>query len=504
MGKRRRKPKTRGPQPPSAAEAGRDRKKRRRKKSKLLSSQTPPLILALVACIVFTVLIVTGLGIRLLILRGTTGPNPEFEAAARVTVPETLPPEPAEAESLADLTDAQLPAMPDDSVLKVLPPPAAKKKGRQLPGVLYVGDNLDMFGQLHEALLAMIPGDVIEIRTNRILDVEPVTIPEFADSSTAPVMIRAAAGFYPVLRQTVQQPTIKINNRTIWLKGLHFTGRRKWFFGNNLVIAAQSCSWTMTQVTGGDDETKLNRVFVDRCIFRHSDLGGHCGGHIGLYRSFFVGDGQSKVWLNNSNQLLEVCRCTFIQSGIVTVVPEPSEGDGIRFRIHDSVFNALSCCPRLLIVKVDQVDASLTPTVAKSLMRQSVAQRDARNNFLHVFMPNGDEQGWGAVGDYQTGSSVAFKANEFPDIQAQLQWTHGSPKIGQMNELLWSQDPERFQKIDAVVRQLTWQDAILTFSKEPAVDARLRKREVGCFPELLPAIPPEAGDPYELRPADPP
>jgi hypothetical protein len=73
-----------------------------------------------------------------------------------------------------------------------------------------------------------------------------------------------------------------------------------------------------------------------------------------------------------------------------------------------------------------------------------------------------------------------------------------------MNDLLWSQDPERFPKIDAVVRQLTWQDAILTFSKDPAVDARLRKREVGCIPELLPAIPPEAGDPYELRPADPP
>ncbi|GAB5441572.1 MAG: hypothetical protein Fues2KO_19210 [Fuerstiella sp.] len=469
-----------------------------------MRSQTPPLILALAACIVFTVLIVTGLGIRLLILREATGPNPEFEAAARVTVPENLPPESAEAESLADLTDAELPAMPDDSALEVLPPPAAKKKGRQLPGVLYVGDNLDMFGQLHEALLAMIPGDIIEIRTNRILDVAPVTIPEFADSSTAPVMIRAAAGFYPVLRQTVEQPTIKINNRTIWLKGLHFTGRRKWFFGNNLTIAAQSCSWTKTQVTGGDDKSKLNRVFVDRCIFRSSNLGGHCGGHIGLYRSFFVGDGQSKVWLNNSNQLLEVRHCTFIHNVLVTIVPEPSKGDGIHFSFRDSVFLALACCPRLLIVKIDKFDESITPLVAKSLLKKCVKTFELHNNYLHFHHVNGPEEGWGGVVDYQNGRGISFKANEFPDVQSQLKFTHGSPNVGQMNDLAWSQDPERFQKIDAVVRQLTWQDAILTLSKEPAVDARLRKREVGCIPELLPAIPPEAGEPYELRPADPP
>ena len=118
------------------------------------------------ACVVFVVLIAGILGVRKIIIRkagetvalvkrvlGTGGPEAATSLEDQVGDKEQASEEQASLE-------------PDEPGLEVLPPAAAKLPGRKLPRLLFVGRHPQMFQSLAEAVKVVIPGDIIEIRTN--------------------------------------------------------------------------------------------------------------------------------------------------------------------------------------------------------------------------------------------------------------------------------------------------------------------------------------------------
>jgi hypothetical protein len=127
------------------------------------------------ACVVFAVLIAGAVGVRqviILVRNGQTSEPVVSQAADEKPTVAASTAEPAKDDETSD-TGADLTQESAEPELEVLPPPAAKKPGRKLPRMLLVGDGPTMFPQLEQAMKVAIGGDIIEIRTNKPLFLEP-------------------------------------------------------------------------------------------------------------------------------------------------------------------------------------------------------------------------------------------------------------------------------------------------------------------------------------------
>ncbi|MEQ9406908.1 MAG: hypothetical protein RIK87_04245, partial [Fuerstiella sp.] len=360
------------------------------------------------------------------------------------------------------------------------------------PGILYVGDNLNMFGELHDALNAMIPGDIIEIRCNRILAVEPVTLdkpkqkPTFA-VDLPPIMIRAADGFFPVIRAATKGAVIRVSNRVIWLKNLHFTGDVYWFRGSDLTVVAQLCSITGGWLASGDS----HRIYVDRSVLRRGLLNNWLMAEVGIYRSFIVGIGQNIASIPYGPYSVEVRQTTFVRSGIVAVIATSPENAtpatiGPRYSLRDSAFNALVCCPQILGISLNDTNPTVQKDKARILLRQALSELDVQNNVLAFWGANESSEGWASI--HANNQHHGLRAVDFPVIKAQLQPTLVSSRVREYAE----------SRKAGLISAMTRNDAILT-SDNAEVNAALQQRTVGCIPELLPLIPPEASEQYQLQ-----
>jgi hypothetical protein len=143
-----------------------------------------------VACVIFAVLIAGAVGVRqvIIVLRGrsTESTAAEVETGAGLAAEDGSP----------DYANDDL-LQSSEPGLEVLSPPAAKQPGRKLPKMLIVGRHPGMFPSLVEAMQYAIGGDIIEIRDNGPLYIEPGKAVWEGKEGT--LTIRAGKGFQPVL-----------------------------------------------------------------------------------------------------------------------------------------------------------------------------------------------------------------------------------------------------------------------------------------------------------------
>ncbi len=476
-----------------------------------------PILLALLACGVFAFLIVTGLGVRLLIVRhGDSGsgevgvPLEKFADAPKATLPETTLKNdaPRNVPALSEITDQKLPGPVNESGYQVLPPLAAAKKDRSIPGLLYVGDEQGMFEQVHEALQAMVPGDIVEIRTNRILTVEPCVIgkavaAEIEPLDLPPLMIRAAEGYFPVLRVAQAGAVIKVHHRSIWLKNLHFAARdipMNWIEGEGITVLAQSCSFTGGNFVSalGALDGRVSDVFVDRCFVRGCFIAAGLLRNVGIYRSGFTGH-SNVVGFGPGEHLIDIRNSTFLQTNILSVgAAENAAPPRVVYHMDKCIFQQFACCPHLLNLGVP---AGSFPADAENIVavfNQYFPDFRVTNSLLSFHVPDGfGGEGWGQI---QGGASVlAFRSSVFPVINSQLHGLGFSPRASASRDGIWNGQGGKDPAFPAA-GDLDRPDFIFT-SEDAAVQKQLDSRNVGCIPEWLPPVPLQTLDVYPFRPA---
>ncbi len=473
-----------------------------------------PVLLALFACGVFAFLIVTGLGVRLLIVRhsdsgsGEAGvPLAKFADAPKATLPETTLKNdaPKDVPALAEITDQKLPDPVNESGYQVLPPLAAGKKDRNIPGLLYVGDEEGMFEQVHEALQAMVPGDIVEIRTNRILTVEPCVIgnalaAEIEPLDLPPLMIRAAEGYFPVLRVAQAGSVIKVHHRSIWLKNLHFAARDipiNWIEGEGITVLAQSCSFTGGNFVSalGALDGRVSDVFVDRCFFRGTTFATGLLRNVGIYRSGFAGAG--RVSFGPGEHLIDIRRSTFLHTYILDVgQAENAPPPKVVYHMDKCIFQQFACCPNLLALNVP---ASIFPSNTENIVavfNQYFPDFRVTNSILSFHAPDGFNEGWGTIGCVS--SIIAFRSSVFPVINSQLHGLGLSTRASASRDGCWNGLGGKDPAFPA-----TWdldRPEFIFTSEDASVQKQLDSRDVGCIPEWLSPVPPQTLDLYPVRP----
>jgi hypothetical protein len=494
--------------------------KARGKTSNGLKAGTP-IFLALLACGVFIVLIATGMGVRLLILR--RGADAKMEPAAVQSkfadAPKTQLPDAvlnnnaaqSVAPELSELTTQKLPSPVDASQYEVLPPPAAKRKNRKIPGLLYVGDEEGMFEELHTALEAMVPGDMVEIRTNRILTVEPCLIgkeiaSEIEPVDLPPIMIRAAEGYSPLLRVAQQGPVIRVHHRSIWLKNLHFAARdtnTSWFQGEGLTVMAQSCSVTGGALVSamGNSTGRRTNIYFDLCLVRNSTMvwsSTGAVGDVGIYRTAMAGCGA--VNFGPGQHVLDIQRSTFLTTYILGVTPiENDVSPKIQYSMDRSIFQQFACCPNLIQLGVLSSDFPTTVDRVPATFERFVPNFSVTNSILSFHAPDGgpeSHEGWGHL-DFGS-KTWSLRSSVFPMIDRQLLKLGLSPRATAAQEGCWNglggKDPAFPATFD-----LDRPDFIFN-TDDAAVQQQLDARNVGCIPEWLPPVPIQAMELYSARP----
>ncbi|MCA9000071.1 MAG: hypothetical protein KDA80_23945, partial [Planctomycetaceae bacterium] len=274
-------------------------KKRSTKKRQANRKEWPAYLLVLIAAGAFGFLIVVGLGVQIVFKQVIRAPERsemlEIDAGESI---ETQPRDDLRPSPLTDVVDVEFPEIPDDADYEILPPPAAKTKSREIPGMMIVGDEPGMFAELHDAMESVIPGDVIEIRTNRILYLQPCHLGPKYDKETAegpftpfeiPVTIRAGQGFTPLIRNTTTRwnRVVDLVGSTLILDGLqfqasHILGKHPshvhWFAGEGNRMLVQNCLFQLGSVfvtvqnvardefPDENDPRRSSTICLDRCF----------------------------------------------------------------------------------------------------------------------------------------------------------------------------------------------------------------------------------------------
>ncbi len=464
-------------------------------------------------------LIVTALGVRLLIIRHN-GPNDssvapsgavasKFADAPKAALPEVVMKNDAvskKAPALSELTDQELPVAIDESHYAVLPPAAAMKKDRKLPGILHVGDEAGMFEDLHTAIQAMVPGDVTEIRTNRILTVEPCLLGKELASEIEPVdlpplMIRAAEGYFPLLRVAQPGPVIRVHHRSIWLKNLHFAARdvpMVWIEGEGLTVLAQNCSVTGGSFVSatGNGKGRLTTVLVDQCFFRNASIVGGGVANVGIYRSAVIAS-RTSIGFGPGDHTIDMQRSTFLTTYILGVSQVENElPPQIRYQMDKCIFQQFACCPTLIQLMVTDANFPANPESIPETFNRFVPGFSVTDSILSFHAPDGLSEGWGTIGSGP--KVVALRSSVFPMIERQMLSLGFSPRASAARDGCWNglggKDPAFPATFD-----LDRPDLIFT-TDVPAVQQQLDTRSVGCVPEWLPPIPVQAMDIYAVRP----
>lgn len=251
-----------------------------------------PWLVPTAACAVFAILIAGAVTVRMVIVRRVAPP---------ADTSSEHPTQPPVASNQASKQSGVVPAATGSSdgtepaVLEVLPPLAAKQPGRKLPKMLLVGEQPNMFPDLNTALEAAIAGDVIEIRTNRPILLRSTLLQQTDRAGRDSLTIRAAAGFEPVIRTTLDAmiTSVGVNLR---IDRLHFvtpsaSGRTGGIFCTDSSIAVTNCS--LTDLPGPHPEGRslvefqqpnpirpdqVAKIAISNCFFRGTHaFPCHCG-----------------------------------------------------------------------------------------------------------------------------------------------------------------------------------------------------------------------------------
>lgn len=491
------------------------------------------------ACGVFGFLILTALGVKLIVMREVPDgsltaqtpstenkPNdqveldPELVALPKASLPadsglssDSLPTAPP----ISELTEDKVPVGVDDSKYEVLPPVAAAMKERKLPGILRVGDEKGSFRELHTAIESMVPGDIIEIRTNRILTVEPCLIgkqnpQEIEALDLPPLTIRAAAGYFPLIRVAQVGPLFRVNHRTIILQNLHFAAREKvvtWFEGEGNLLLAEGCSVTggvLLGVTGTKDSRPSN-IWIDRCMIRNAAIGVGWGGalrDLAIFRSAMMGSGQT--FFGPGEHRISIQRSTFLMSYIADVGQGPNDPlPSIRLLMDHCIFQQFACCPRITGVGVKPEYFPQTADQVPATFRRLHPVFNVTNSVLSFHAPDGINEGFATIGSTGPGlpnnGNWGVRSSHFPMIEQQLLKLGLTPRANAAQDGCWNglggKDPAFPATFD-----LDRADLVFTTDK-PAIQELLNRREVGCIPEWLTPVPTQAMELYEARPLPP-
>jgi hypothetical protein len=135
--------------------------------------------------------------------------------------------------------------------LEILPPKAATRPGRNLPRLLIVGEQVDTFPDLNSALEASIPGDIIEIRTDRPISVRPHAYRRDGGPADRTLTIRAGNGFRPVLRMKGAPGTVifDVTAVELVLEGLNLVTHVQDSRGSTMILVSSDCSVTYRRCT---------------------------------------------------------------------------------------------------------------------------------------------------------------------------------------------------------------------------------------------------------------
>ncbi len=306
----------------------------------------------------------------------------EADQAALLADPSNSDPRPPVPEETASLESSE-------PGLEVLPPPAASTPGRRVPKLLLVGSNKQMFPTLEAAVTVAIPGDIIEIRTNRPL------LPRAADRQAktrektikdVPVTIRAGRLYQPIVRTSGDsRPMLNFKNVDVTIIGVHFTaGAPGTILGaENSNVLFHYCTFTSIPDKGtlsaasfvnSQGAGKPLRLTVSHCFFRQSAIGSFNGPSVAVavHESGFVGGHYALGCDLDKSQSLFIRQSTFQNTYLLYLSNQkPLLKKPFSFTMERSLFAHVACCPMLFELVVGKEFALKTPADYDEAVRQT-------------------------------------------------------------------------------------------------------------------------------------
>ncbi len=448
----------------------------------LLAKHTSWLV-PVAACVVFVILIAGMLGVRKIIIRKAGETVALVKRALGTGGPEA-------ATSLEDqrgheeqVSEEQASLEPDQSGLEVLPPAAAKLAGRKLPRLLFVGRHPQMFQSLAEAVKVVIPGDIIEIRTNALLAEPGVELRWKEKPKDTPLVIRAGRGFQPVLRPRSEVPLLTLVNADLKASGLHFAANCG-LLAENSNVHLERCTLTKAglQARNTRGSGKPLQITMDRCFVRSGSL--RCEGPsvaVKIRESGFVeGHGTITVSLDEDQSIVieqtSIVNCYFLQLRM----PSKPPAEPLSFRMDRSVVGAVRCCPVLVHLLLPQSYAKSGTTGLHEALRQAFRECKAGDNFAHY---------WGRWAFLESAGATSCDAERiFPELPQDDQTLRFGKRVEQTRSLIWG-EKQQLEAGMAVFATVLPED--LPVTSTGALGKRIREGvRYGCDPAQLPVPPP--------------
>jgi hypothetical protein len=333
------------------------------------------------ACVVLVVLIAGALQVRKAIVRMQD--QWEEEEALALGESGTVTDDPQErpiGQEAAHLRPTDPPAAADatpgsnETGLEVLPPAAARKPGRTLPKLLLVGEGAGMFRSFEDAIRYAIPGDVVEIRSNRPLLAAGAEIRAMELARERPLTIRAGKGWQPVLRVGMsERPLLTAVNVNLRIESVHFAAGLKLDDNRGFVFIRSTngdcildrCSFTLAPKNSATSLEASHvgahpgtmQVVLSNCLLRGVNAGVYVGGpriHLKLQNTIIATSSHGSVLLGGleDDQSVEIVDTILFAGGLRLLSAKDRPVRRPSVRMSRSMFCTRWRSPMLVFLEV--------------------------------------------------------------------------------------------------------------------------------------------------------
>jgi hypothetical protein len=472
-------------------------------------------VLPTAACLVLVVALIGAFGLRQIIVVLRRSEVREGPVGANLQSGDQVSGQQLVTDASHDLTQdsAREPTTGEDKSglgenLDILPPGAARRSTRTLPKLILVGEQPSMFSSLEAAMEVAIPGDVIELRTNRPASVSNAAMHLSAAHQRDKLVVRAGPGFEPVLAIASDHvPLISVSNVDLLIQSIHFAANGHPGSFIQIVdsdLQVESCTFTgprspewppAIMVTNhkpdGDRSALPLRVRLNRCFMRATGGILVCEGNdidISADQSVFafIHDGFA-MGLGNG-QTLRVKRSTILDTYLLHVNPGSNwMTRPFSFHMERSVFAHLACCPVLLIVRPAGVAASDPAMGPREILQKALLDFQASDNFAQFW------EGWAIVEGHTT-SYGFLKQRLIPTLPTIDDTLRFGPGVEHVRALIWQVGDQEAARLAA--RAVLPKDFAVRSTGSLAVRMKSGS-SYGCDVSQLPVPPPSTLGPDE-------
>ena len=369
--------------------------------------------------------------------------------------------------------------------------------------MLLVGEGRDMFKTLESAIQRAIPGDVIEIRTNRPLGVKNASLMRDQHASQVKLKIRAGKGFEPVLRAVaINQPVITCSNADLDIEGIHFTSAFSTMFlvANDGNLTVRRCSFTSLphQGTGcmciavfcaNSTTDNTAEILFDRCVLRRCKAVGLKGKKIEVtirgsgcaYPGMFTLEGAGQ----ENDHVVRLQQSTFLQARLLQAsITDSWPESPLVFEMHQCILAHVgSCCPTIINLHLTAAYEPKSLEGRIAAMRRYVSVFDVADSI-------GEFWGWWAHVEIDGDPADMISSEVFPKFLTgdTIRFGDRIRRIAEIPNTLESQ---------ILIASLVPQD--FAADSDGPLGASLRRGvRIGCDPSQLPIPPDTSVQPYTI------